>query len=64
MARLRVLELPVVHRGDKMETPFVLVIDQLEDTPMTMSERESWSQLRIDTGAVACIFFEDSLDLE
>ncbi|MCX5537738.1 hypothetical protein OG785_45675 [Streptomyces sp. NBC_00006] len=31
MARLQILELPMVHNGDQTETPFVLVIDQADD---------------------------------
>lgn len=27
MARLQILELPMVHNGDQTETPFILVID-------------------------------------
>ncbi|MGW3491776.1 hypothetical protein [Streptomyces sp. NPDC001054] len=31
MARLQILELPAEHHGDDMVTPFLLVIDQVDD---------------------------------
>lgn len=31
MARLQILELPMVHNGDQTETPFILVIDEVSE---------------------------------
>ncbi|WP_030670700.1 hypothetical protein [Streptomyces rimosus] len=56
MARIQVLELPMVDHGDDgMETPFVLIIDQADDG---LSERIArWSEditKRIGARQVLC----------
>lgn len=64
MARLRIVELPPIHRGDAMQTPFILVVDQFTDRPLVIAEEQRWQQLRDDTGAAACLLYPDQLDLE
>jgi len=64
MARLRILELPVVHRGDDMETPFIIVFDRTSDQEATFGAGLWWQMLKEDTGAACCIQYPGELELE
>lgn len=67
MARLQILELPMVHNGDQSETPFVLVIDQVP------SDEAAFDAIRRDLltngdlaphlGARAVLVFETTVDI-
>lgn len=66
MARIQILELPMVHRGDDTETPFALIIDQAG--PSLVDEtgllREGLQQnLREQLGARAVLVFEETVDI-
>jgi hypothetical protein len=62
MARIQILELPLVHQGDQTETPFVILIDKA-----TENEAETLaSHLRVDSekaGARTMIVTTATLDL-
>lgn len=65
MARIQILELPMVHVGDATETPFLLVIDQVETGPngerlMNPSDLEGVCG-RI--GARHILIFEETIDI-
>ena len=74
MARIQVLELPMVHIGDVSNTPFSIIIDQVEHedimnfggepvrriTEMTQDEAD---QIARDMGAVSAILVACTLDL-
>jgi hypothetical protein len=65
MARIQVLELPAIHRGDDMETPFVLVVDQaapqLPDAQGVVGAY--WQRLKVQTGATAVFVTSETLDI-
>lgn len=65
MARLQILELPTVHIGDAMETPFVLVIDQcrFESLDGYGTANASWQQLGAQIGARGCIVTNETIDI-
>lgn len=55
MARLQILELPKVHVGEVSETPFLLVIDQVDDD--TAVDIKHWPEdiaTRIGARQVLC----------
>ncbi|MWA08748.1 hypothetical protein [Streptomyces sp. BA2] len=56
MARIQILELPMVHVGDVSETPFLLVIDQVDDD--TAEDITHWPEdiaTRIGARQVLCL---------
>ncbi|MFZ3592322.1 hypothetical protein [Streptomyces sp. BH104] len=62
MARLQILELPMVHNGDQTETPFILVIDQADET--VTDDTHQWSAdvaKRIGARHVLC--FAGTIDI-
>lgn len=59
MARIQVLELPAIYRGEDSETPFVLVIDQV-DALETFRIPEDATQR---TGARAILVFAETVDI-
>lgn len=65
MARLQILELPMVHNGDVSETPFILVID--EWAVDTMEEHAAlnayWDDFGKKIGARGILFADRSLRL-
>lgn len=75
MARIRILELPMVELGEYMKTPFSIIIDQLEGEqfrdgvgtvlqtfPTEMSQEEA-DRIAHDMGAVSAILVQGTLDL-
>ncbi|MEU6990389.1 hypothetical protein ABZ953_06960 [Streptomyces sp. NPDC046465] len=77
MARIQILELPMVHVGDATETPFILVIDQAsEDVASTLDgpdgedvsyataiKRLGSPSLAEQIGARAVLVFADTIDI-
>ena len=61
MARIQILPLPTVKAGEYEQTPFILILDQVdqhtENWPLAMLD-----QLKIDTGAVTVIAHASTLD--
>lgn len=57
MARIQILELPTEHHGDDMNTPFVLIVDQVgPELPASNGfVNDGWRHLKEDTGA-RCVF--------
>lgn len=65
MARLQILELPMVHNGDQTETPFLLVID--EWTVDTMEEHAAanayWDDFAQKIGAQGILCTDRTIDI-
>ncbi|WP_306317220.1 MULTISPECIES: hypothetical protein [unclassified Streptomyces] len=65
MARLQILELPMVHNGDQTETPFILVIDDW--TVDTMEERAAinayWDDFAQKIGARGVLCSDRTIDI-
>lgn len=77
MARIQILELPMVDRGDDvLETPFIVIIDQASEetkaalglmdehlTPMEAVQRTLSVSLAQQLGARAILAFEETIDI-
>lgn len=62
MARLQILELPTEHHGDDMVTPFLLVIDQVDDD--TAAEIARWpDNISSRTGARHVLCFSETVEI-
>ena len=62
MARLQILELPMVHNGDQTETPFILVIDQVSDE--TAQDIANWPKdISTRLGARHVLCFGETVDI-
>lgn len=62
MARLQILELPMVHNGDATETPFILVIDQAgTDTTKYIADWPDDIAQRLGARHVLC--FPSTIDI-
>ncbi|MGV9271570.1 hypothetical protein ACWDRR_43790 [Kitasatospora sp. NPDC003701] len=62
MARIQVLELPTRHHGDEVETPFVIILDQLEGSAHH-DLTDAASALKEQAGAAAVVAFDGTLDV-
>lgn len=78
MARIQILELPMLHIGEASKTPFVLVIDQVETetelladaggneikrvSSAELTQREA-DQIAREMGAVSAILAACTLDI-
>ena len=75
MARIQILELPMVEVGEYMKTPFSIIIDQLDTEEMRTSTgvvfrtitsgptQAEADKIAHDMGAVSAILFGCTLDL-
>ncbi|MER5350594.1 hypothetical protein ABT093_09710 [Kitasatospora sp. NPDC002551] len=65
MARIQVLELPMRHSGDDTETPFVIILDQLDGTDLAELHRHAalGEELTQRSGARAVIAWAGTLDV-
>jgi hypothetical protein len=65
MARLQILELPMVHNGDQSETPFVLVVDQMpaDEAAFEALRRDLSDDVAQRIGARAVLAFETTVDI-
>lgn len=79
MARIQILELPMVHVGDAAETPFVVVIDQateqtiaaldmveaapIEGVPFGAVQRTRRESLAAQLGARCVLCFEETVEI-
>lgn len=62
MARIQILELPKVHVGDISETPFLLVIDQVDDD--TAEDIKHWPEdIATRIGARQVLCFPGTVDI-
>ncbi|MET7975735.1 hypothetical protein ABZW44_22370 [Streptomyces mirabilis] len=62
MARLQILELPTEHHGDDMTTPWILVIDQVDEG--TADDIARWpDDIAKRTGARHVLCFSDTVDI-
>lgn len=62
MARLQILELPTEHHGDDMITPWLLVIDQVDDE--TAADIARWpDDIAKRTGARHVLCFTETIDI-
>jgi hypothetical protein len=65
MARLQILELPMVHNGDQTETPFILVIDDW--TVDTLEENAAisayWDDFAQKIGARGVLCSDRTIDI-
>lgn len=62
--RLRILELPTEHDGDKMTTPFVFVIDRADEETLGMDVPGTSNNICELSGARAVLVFKESIDIE
>lgn len=60
MARIQILELPTEHHGDNMTTPFLLILDQVEDVEAV---RASMSGAKELSGARGILAFEETIEI-
>ncbi|MFC5930918.1 hypothetical protein D6T64_12050 [Cryobacterium melibiosiphilum] len=74
MARIKILELPMLHVGDASKTPFSIIIDEVEQEDITgyannvvrrTSEltQEEADKIARDMGAVSAILAACTLDI-
>lgn len=62
MARIQILELPVAHVGEASETPFILIIDQVDDE--TAADIARWpDNIASRTGARHVLCFSETVDI-
>jgi hypothetical protein len=62
MARLQILELPTEPHGDDMTTPWILVIDQVDED--TAADIARWpDDIAKRTGARHVLCFSDTVDI-
>lgn len=61
MTRLRVLELPSEQVGEFYQTPFILILDQMDALP---DESAGYAGIKDATGARGILAFTESVDLE
>lgn len=62
MARLQILELPTEHHGDDMTTPWLLVIDQVDEA--TAADIARWpDDIAKRTGARHVLCFSETVDI-
>lgn len=59
MARIQVLELPMVHKGEETETPFALIIDQVDSLETFRVPEDTAHRL----GARAILVFAETITI-
>lgn len=60
MARIQILELPTEHHGDDMTTPFLLILDQVEDVEAVRASMNGAKEL---SGARGILAFEETINI-
>lgn len=69
MARLQILELPMVHNGDVSETPFILVIDEykaqryIAGVGLEPQETNPFAGVAYEIGARGALVFEGTVEI-
>lgn len=63
MARIQILELPMVHHGDTSETPFIVIVDQVSDDESPLFSEDLWKPFKTDTGARSVVVTADTIDI-
>jgi hypothetical protein len=63
MARLQILELPTEHHGDDMVTPFVLVIDKVQNPESMLDFLRDPPHLRDELGARTILVFDEEVEI-
>jgi hypothetical protein len=60
MARIQILELPEVYSGDVSETPFLLILDQVDDAEALQSSMQGAKEL---SGARGILAFTETVEI-
>lgn len=60
MARIQILELPTEHHGDDMVTPFLLILDQVEDAEALNDNMQGAKEL---SGARGILAFTETIEI-
>lgn len=60
MARIQILELPTEHHGDNMVTPFLLILDQVNDVDVLQASLQGAREL---SGARGILAFEETVEI-
>lgn len=60
MARIQILELPTEHHGDDMVTPFLLILDQVEDAEGISTSMQGAKEL---SGARGILAFAETIEI-
>lgn len=63
MARLQILELPTEHHGNDMVTPFVLVIDRVQNSETMLDFLRDPPHLRDELGARTVLVFDEEVEI-
>ena len=65
MARIQIFELPMVHVGEYMTTPFSIIIDQIEsgETATADLTQAQADAIALSMGAVSAVLVRCTLDL-
>lgn len=63
MARIQILELPTEHHGDDMVTPFVLVIDKVQNPESMLDFLRDPPHLRDELGARTILVFDEAVEI-
>jgi hypothetical protein len=63
MARLQILELPTERHGGNMVTPFVLVIDQVQNPESMLEFLRDPPHLRDELGARTILVFDEEVEI-
>jgi len=58
--RIRFMELPMEHEGDRACTPFVIVLDRV---PERIAEHVDRNKIKTQTGARGVLVFEEEIQI-
>ncbi|MEU4574847.1 hypothetical protein [Nonomuraea sp. NPDC023979] len=60
--RIQILPLPTVVKGDDVEEPFALIVDQ-HDVDMDEQTAEQWDRFKTSAGARALLIVPDTVEV-
>jgi hypothetical protein len=63
MARLRIVELPMIHQGEMSETPFGVILDQVREDSLIFASDGQLSRVLALWGAKGVLVTQDTIDL-
>lgn len=63
MARLRIVELPMIHHGDDSETPFGVILDQVAEDSTILRGADQADRAFRGWGARGVVITQDTVDL-
>jgi hypothetical protein len=61
--RMRIVELPLVGSGDRVDTPFLIVFDRVPEVERDDLDRELRANMKDETGARAVLAFTSDVDI-